>query len=134
MSGNNNKKYLFRQPALDPERDQYEHLPKDIAEWLDPYATSGRGAGAQGGNAGAGFVSGDVGSDSDFPEYIPPTTVFVPYNPEVPGTTAKQPEIISVIRQEVKQDPQGGATITVTLAIGPEQDNMEYELRLTKKP
>ena len=134
MSGNNNKKFLFRQPALDPERDQYENLPKDIAEWLDPYATSGRGAGANGGNAGSGFVSGDGGSSVDFPEYTPPTTEFVPYVPVVPGTTAVQPEILSVARQEVKQDPQGGATITVTLSIGPEQDNMEYELRLTKKP
>lgn len=134
MSGNNNKKFLFRQPALDPERDQYENLPKDIAEWLDPYATSGRGAGANGGNAGSGFVSGDGGSVLELPPDLGARDAVVPYVADVPGLTAKPVEILSVVKQEVKQDPQGGATITVTLAIGPEQDNMEYELRLTKKP
>lgn len=134
MSGNNNKKFLFRQPGLDPESDQYEYLPKDVAEWLDPYAISGRGAGANGGTVGSGFISIDDISNSDFPGTTEPTDPMIQYVPDVPGLTAKPVQVLSVVRQEVKQDPQGGATVTVTLSIGPEQDNMEYELRLTKTP
>lgn len=135
MSGNNNKKFLFRQPGLDPELDNYEQLPRDIAEWLDPNAVSSRGAGAQGGNAGSGLIFlDDIGTGSALPPDTGAQEPVVPYVPDVPGLTARAVSVLSVVRQEVKQDPQGGATVTVTLSIGPEQDNMEYELRLTKTP
>lgn len=133
MAGNNNKKYLFRQPALDPEVDQQEFLPRDIADWFDPYRTSGRGPGANGATIDGVFVD-SPDSRNGFPggysnegsqEQLPP------YYPNPPGLTAAQPQILAVVNQQVVQDPQG-ATVTVTFDIGPDQDNMRYELRLTK--
>lgn len=135
MAGNNNKKYLFRQPALDPDYDQQEFLPKDVADWFDNYRESTRGPGARNAAIGSEFLGGFDGTQNGFPggmdTYDGPDT---PYDRETrpPGLTAKQPQILSVVNQQVVQDPQGGATITVTFDIGPEQDNMRYELRISK--
>jgi hypothetical protein len=135
MAGNNNKKSLFRLPGLDPEVDQYELLPVDIAAWLDKNAISGRGPGARGGNEGDGFFyPGEPGAGNPIDYGAGAQTPNYPYVPEVPGLTAKTPEVGGIVKQEVKQDPQGNATITVTFSLGPDQENMDYELRLTKTP
>lgn len=134
MAGNNNKKSLFRLPGLDPEVDQYEHLPVDIAAWLDKNAISGRGPGARGGNEGGGFFYSDGAGPENGLGYSGTDNPYVPYFPEIPGLTAKTPEVGGIVKQEVKQDPQGNATITVTFSLGPDQENMDYELRLTKTP
>ncbi len=136
MAGHNNKKFLFRQPGLTPDFDTPLNLPRDIADWLDPNAVSSEGAGARGGSGSVAYgdISGQVregiedffGTDFSYNDY----EIFVPTEP---GLTALQPEIMGIVKQEVKQDPQGGATITVTVSIGPEQGDMEYELRVTTK-
>jgi hypothetical protein len=130
MAGNNNKKYLFRQPALDPDVDQQEFLPRDVADWFDNFR-NGPTRGNFTTSEFGGFSDGQNGFPGGYEEWdheIPP------YDTETrpPGLTAKQPQVLSVVSQQVVQDPQGGATITVTFDIGPEQDNMRYELRLTK--
>lgn len=134
MAGNNNRNVFFRLPGLDPERDQQEYLPFDIAEWFDKYRTTGRGAGAPGAVIDGIFV-GDPEATNQFPpgfkgegaqEQLPI------YMQPGPGLTAKQPQVIDIVSQKVVQDAQGNATVTVTFSIGPEQDNMKYELRLSK--
>lgn len=131
MAGHNNKKFLFRQPGLQPDFDTPENLPRDIADWLDQYATSGRGEGAHGGSGSVSSIDGvDLGPFQDIDFSYNDYEIFIPTEP---GLTALQPEILGIVKQEVKQDPQGGATITVTFSIGPEQGDMVYELRLTGK-
>lgn len=133
MAGNNNKKFFFREPGLDPNKDKVENLPREVAEWLDPTTMASKGSGGPGGTVayvdldalgvgGGGFPSTNQPAPSDVNVYIP----------DVPGLKAKQPQILSVVDQQVVQDPQGTATVTATFSIGPEQDSMEYELRLTK--
>lgn len=128
--GNNNKRYLFRQPALDPEVDQSEFLPYDITLWFNPNLESGRIAGG-----GLIFVDdisvgGGPGNQLDTDYHTTPSDP--PYIPNPPGITAKQPQVISVIKQEVRHDPQGTAYVTVTFSIGPEDSDIEYELKVTK--
>lgn len=135
MAGHNNKKFLFRSPDLRVDIDTPLNLPKDVADWLDPNAKSGNGAGARG---GSGAVTNGDGSSSGAANGFPVDPMYADnvwdeYVVNEPGLTARQPEIMGIVKQEVKQDPQGGATITVTVSIGPEQDDMEYELRLTAK-
>lgn len=139
MAGNNNKKFFFREPGLDPSVDKVENLPKQIAEWLDPAMFQASGSASTGGSvrsidldgawAGTTGTAGFPGSGGHDRPY---TTEIVDYVPDIPGLKAKQPQIISVVDQQVVQDPQGTSTITATFSIGPEQDSMEYELRLTK--
>lgn len=136
MAGNNNKKFFFREPGLDPSVDKVENLPKQIAEWLDPAMFQASGSASTGGSvqsidldsawAGTGFPgASDINRG-------PADPTIRDYVPDVPGLTAKQPQVMGIVDQQVVQDPQGTSTVTATFSIGPEQDSMEYELRLTK--
>ena len=136
MAGNNNKKFLFRQPGLDPDVDQPQFLPHDVKEWFDQFGKLVRGASGysiEDGMIGSGFGNGFPGGmsgESPGGEYNVPDIKYD--TSPIPGLTAKQPFINAVVEQRVVQDPQGTATVSVTFDIGPEQDNMRYELRLSK--
>lgn len=132
MAGNNNSKFLFRNPGIDLK--SLSQLPVDLAAWLNGIPSGGGSGGRDNSSGGAsisGGGSGD-GSNSAFPLDYYNHEYGELYEGGGPGLTALQPQILAVSKQEVVQDPQGNATVTVTLSIGPEQENMEYELRLTK--
>lgn len=136
MAGNNNKKVFFRQPGLNPEVDQQAFLPVDIAKWLNQFQNDpGRVAEALASILGDNWAA-DGGDPNQFPAGFASKVSeheILPYDKtKGPGLTAKQPQILDIVSQKVVQDPQGNATITVVLSIGPEQDNMRYEIRLSK--
>jgi len=131
MAGNNNKKFFFREPGLDPNKDKVENLPREVAEWLDPTTMASKGSGGPGGTVS--YIDLDAVGAGQFPQGPVQTSATAnDYIPDIPGLKAKQPQVLAVVDQQVVQDPQGTATVTATFSIGPEQDSMEYELRLTK--